>query len=359
MDARLVMLSGSLAGRTIALQPGVTRIGRRAECQIRFADSDTGVSGSHATIRIEGTRVMLEDAASRNGTYVAGARITSCELAPGQIIAFGSNGPTARFEQTVPAVVSASPASVPAPVPLPPPISPPLPAPVAAVPVPSMSPHSPHAAHGSGLTMLYHAARQKVVADTGNPQPGQTAVVKAFVQLAQQRSNRRVGWIVGGITVLAVGAVAAVYIIGTRQTQTLQDQLTMEGKARAAVEAKMASLAEATAASQRTTEEMGRQLASAREEAQRQREAVEKDEPLRADGDVTIRRRCRPPRSEERLVERGRRLAANARHVRRQACLLDVGRRSGRVGVEWVVHRLPRLRGWMARHQSPLRRRGL
>src|SRR4051812_32830300 len=122
MTARIVILSGSLTGNTIDLRPGVTRVGRGAGSQVRFAETDGGVSSAHASIRIEGERAVLEDAASRNGTFVNGAKVSTCELQSGQVITFGVNGPTARFEVAVvsterPILSAAPPPSLPLPGP--------------------------------------------------------------------------------------------------------------------------------------------------------------------------------------------------------------------------------------------------
>jgi pSer/pThr/pTyr-binding forkhead associated (FHA) protein len=50
-----------------------------------------GVSRRHASLRIDGTRVILEDLGSKNGTYLQGRRVDSpTTLEDGDVIRVGS-----------------------------------------------------------------------------------------------------------------------------------------------------------------------------------------------------------------------------------------------------------------------------
>jgi len=57
----------------VELQPGVTTIGRSVDSDIKI--DNAGVSAHHAKIIHEGNEIIIEDTASRNGTFVNGQRI--------------------------------------------------------------------------------------------------------------------------------------------------------------------------------------------------------------------------------------------------------------------------------------------
>jgi pSer/pThr/pTyr-binding forkhead associated (FHA) protein len=71
--------------REVALQPGVTTIGRREESDIQL--DDPGVSALHARIIQHGDVYYVEDAESRNGTFVNGQKIQRRRLKDGNLIA--------------------------------------------------------------------------------------------------------------------------------------------------------------------------------------------------------------------------------------------------------------------------------
>ena len=64
-----------------------TRIGRSPRCEISL--SQPGVSGFHARILRDGSRWVLEDTGSKNGTLVNDEPQERCELADGDVIAIG------------------------------------------------------------------------------------------------------------------------------------------------------------------------------------------------------------------------------------------------------------------------------
>jgi pSer/pThr/pTyr-binding forkhead associated (FHA) protein len=66
---------------------GEMRVGRTDDCEITLADPR--VSRNHAVLRVEGTRIVLEDKGSANGTLVNGLRLVgSVELKHGDDIQF-------------------------------------------------------------------------------------------------------------------------------------------------------------------------------------------------------------------------------------------------------------------------------
>lgn len=77
---------GAMPGRLVVLEPkdkrgtayaisGVIGIGREPDNTIAITD-DTYLSGHHAKVSVTGGQVLVDDLASRNGTYLNGSRIT-------------------------------------------------------------------------------------------------------------------------------------------------------------------------------------------------------------------------------------------------------------------------------------------
>ncbi|MGA8114635.1 MAG: DUF3662 and FHA domain-containing protein [Actinocatenispora sp.] len=83
-NARMV----SNDGRQYALAIGSTIIGRGEQAQLRLAD--VGISRRHARLDFDGTRVVLTDLGSTNGTVVNGQRISAVALRPGDVVQFGT-----------------------------------------------------------------------------------------------------------------------------------------------------------------------------------------------------------------------------------------------------------------------------
>lgn len=105
-NAFLRQLSGGGAGQQIAPyqlpRDREVVIGRDARvCQLILdANTYTGVSGRHATIRpLASGGWEICDLDSRNGTYINGQRLMGCKaLQPGDRISLGRNGPEFGFE---------------------------------------------------------------------------------------------------------------------------------------------------------------------------------------------------------------------------------------------------------------------
>ena len=71
--ASLVVRSGDQAGQSIPLSAPVVRLGRAPDCEIPL--DDITVSRRHAEIRRDGSRYLVSDVGSLNGTYVNQQRI--------------------------------------------------------------------------------------------------------------------------------------------------------------------------------------------------------------------------------------------------------------------------------------------
>jgi hypothetical protein len=86
----LRFVAGKDQGREFPLPPDLTIvIGRVNDADLLLLDEK--ISRKHAKISTHGGRVMIEDLASRNGTFVNGVKITSMELQEGDKIVVGSS----------------------------------------------------------------------------------------------------------------------------------------------------------------------------------------------------------------------------------------------------------------------------
>jgi hypothetical protein len=86
----LRFVAGKDQGREFPLPPDLTIvIGRVNDADLLLLDEK--ISRKHAKISTHGGRVMIEDLASRNGTFVNGVRIRSMELQEGDLIVVGSS----------------------------------------------------------------------------------------------------------------------------------------------------------------------------------------------------------------------------------------------------------------------------
>src|SRR5260221_12382174 len=97
---RLTHLSGSLQGTSSSSPKAVIRIGRGADCDVRFdARLDSRVSTHHAEIRFDNGNYLVVDTGSSNGTLVNGKLVKQHKLRSGDKIVFGAQGgPEVKFE---------------------------------------------------------------------------------------------------------------------------------------------------------------------------------------------------------------------------------------------------------------------
>ncbi len=92
---RLVAEAGFCAGQVFMLTGERTTIGRD-ECADVPLEEDPTVSRAHARIDCEEAGHVLYDEGSSNGTFVNGVLLSTCELAPGDVIQCG--GVKLRYE---------------------------------------------------------------------------------------------------------------------------------------------------------------------------------------------------------------------------------------------------------------------
>jgi V8-like Glu-specific endopeptidase len=282
---RLTQTFGAHAGRVIDLEREVIRFGRLPDNEVAFdPHADLDASGRHAEIRREGPQYVLVDSGSRNGTLVAGRRITRHILNGGEEIEFGVGGPRVRIEMLSPprgAVTSAaapigvetaaatpvaikssppspndsispvqgprptpppSPFSVQAQVPLhapppqgvPPPIGlPAMPAvPMPAPQAPAMSPSAP----GGGeekrfgqrtVGMMIQAALEQADRQRGSGPGANAEMMHAVAAEAAKRSSRGTKILIGLLTILvliALGGVGGLFWYQRQQEHSLREE---------------------------------------------------------------------------------------------------------------------------------------
>ncbi len=87
-QAYLVVLAGGAMGEMYKINRDRTIIGRGQKADIRVTDD--GISREHCELLIEGSKIMLHDLGSTNGTYCRGIRTDRHELADGDKILIGS-----------------------------------------------------------------------------------------------------------------------------------------------------------------------------------------------------------------------------------------------------------------------------
>lgn len=96
MSARLTFSSGTPAHGEFVLGEGPIAIGRHEARDLVLTDDV--VSRHHATIFRDGGSFVLRDEGSTNGTFVNDRKIGEQVLQMGDVIEFGLDGPTARFD---------------------------------------------------------------------------------------------------------------------------------------------------------------------------------------------------------------------------------------------------------------------
>src|SRR5215831_18534280 len=85
--AYLIVLSGVNVGEMYRIGDADLIVGRSQGCAIQVIDD--GVSRQHATVRVIDGEVWVEDAASRNGTFVNGERVERRRLFDGDKLQIG------------------------------------------------------------------------------------------------------------------------------------------------------------------------------------------------------------------------------------------------------------------------------
>ena len=88
MQRELIVIAGPNAGRSFPLEDGQRMVigrGQASNTQI----NDPRMSRVHCPVRVDGPKTVLLDAGSSSGTFVAGEKIASRELEPGDVFQVG------------------------------------------------------------------------------------------------------------------------------------------------------------------------------------------------------------------------------------------------------------------------------
>jgi two-component system cell cycle response regulator len=85
----LIVLAGTSMGTMHLLDKGVTIIGRGEKADLRIIDD--GISREHSRVVRDGTKIVLEDLGSTNGSYCNGVRVARQVLVEGDKIMIGTS----------------------------------------------------------------------------------------------------------------------------------------------------------------------------------------------------------------------------------------------------------------------------
>jgi pSer/pThr/pTyr-binding forkhead associated (FHA) protein len=81
----------------------VVRVGRSPTCDLVLpSDQFPMVGTEHLIVRTAGGQCWVEDLKSKNGTYLNGNRVENAQLAPGDVLQLGAQGPELRVGFTLP-----------------------------------------------------------------------------------------------------------------------------------------------------------------------------------------------------------------------------------------------------------------
>jgi S1-C subfamily serine protease len=99
VKAQFKFVSGARAGEVASFGKHYIGLGRHPLSDVRFdAERDLDVSSRHASIMRKSEGFVLQDLASKNGTFVNGERIAAdVLLRDGDVISFGQHGPAVEF----------------------------------------------------------------------------------------------------------------------------------------------------------------------------------------------------------------------------------------------------------------------
>jgi pSer/pThr/pTyr-binding forkhead associated (FHA) protein len=97
MRATFTHLTGPRKGVCEKFEADRITIGRAPDNLLVFSDNERRVSSHHAEIRRDGSRFILQDLGSTNGTMINGRRVKANELHPDELLEFGAGGPLVRF----------------------------------------------------------------------------------------------------------------------------------------------------------------------------------------------------------------------------------------------------------------------
>lgn len=186
-------------------------IGRAAECKLRFVDSAI-VSSRHARVESSGGTASLTDLNSTNGTFLNGQRVTAAvALRVGDQIQFGQGGPRLDVLEVV--------------------ISPSPPSGVGLPPLPGVAvPAAPGRA-----AVLQVPVSALPTAAPGGQQPAPASGTQALLVNLQQQNQRWMLLMGGGLGVLVLVVMGAVFLLSGKSSPTaapalVQRQPEREGR---------------------------------------------------------------------------------------------------------------------------------
>ena len=210
MALALTVRTGAMAGRTLTFERPMISVGRAPDCDLVFdANVDIDVSGRHAEIVVIGSRVVLRDVGSTNGTWVNGVRLTSdAEIYDDDVIGFGEHGPQTVVGQTG----RARPAGA---------STPPAGARLSAPATRISSSMSPSAAP-SALPSAVPSAAQAPPTPAAPPAPSPRNTQMRIEAAVEKSTKKLQQTFIGVATVLAVGAVGAFWYGKQQATEALR-----------------------------------------------------------------------------------------------------------------------------------------
>jgi serine protease Do len=97
MRATFTHLTGPRKGHCDRFESERITVGRAANNSLVFGDAERRVSSHHAEIKRTGSRFILHDLGSTNGTMINGRRVITSEIQSDELIEFGAGGPLVRF----------------------------------------------------------------------------------------------------------------------------------------------------------------------------------------------------------------------------------------------------------------------
>jgi two-component system, NtrC family, response regulator len=104
----LVVVDGESKGQRLRLTPGAYILGKDPDCALVLTDSY--ISRHHAKLNVAEGLVGLQDLGSKNGTFVAGARVGEAVLTSGALLRLGST--TLRINELSPDLEAGRPKSL-------------------------------------------------------------------------------------------------------------------------------------------------------------------------------------------------------------------------------------------------------
>src|SRR5580704_14376794 len=95
VSVTLVFEAGPEAGKSFKLSSPKTTIGRR-KGEILIKDAE--ISGAHAEINVNSTKVQVKDLESTNGTFVNGKKLPGADLKDGDRLTLGQSKILVKIE---------------------------------------------------------------------------------------------------------------------------------------------------------------------------------------------------------------------------------------------------------------------